>query len=65
MHLQALYSQSQRYGGAVAEDLYRRSICLPSSSSLSVDEQLYVLDQVRRAAGVPVLEDLAEVAVIA
>src|SRR6185369_11267681 len=50
MHLQPLYARSQCYGGAVAEDLFRRGICLPSSSSLSWEDQLRVVDQVREAA---------------
>ncbi len=52
MHLQPLYEGCERFGGEVAEDLFRRGICLPSSSSLSVEEQMYVIDAVRRAAGV-------------
>jgi pyridoxal phosphate-dependent aminotransferase EpsN len=51
MHLQPLYARSKCYGGEVAEDLFRRGICLPSSSSLSLEDQLYVIDQVRAAAG--------------
>jgi len=51
MHCQPLYASCERYGGEVAEDLFRRGICLPSSSSLSAEEQLYVISQVRRAAG--------------
>ena len=39
MHLQTLYSSAERYGGEVAEDLFRRGICLPSSSSLSETER--------------------------
>jgi pyridoxal phosphate-dependent aminotransferase EpsN len=50
MHLQPLYARSECYGGAVASDLFRRGICLPSSSSLSREEQIYVIDQVRAAA---------------
>ena len=49
MHLQPLYAGSTRFGGAVAEDLFSRGICLPSSSSLSLQDQNYVVDQVRRA----------------
>jgi pyridoxal phosphate-dependent aminotransferase EpsN len=52
MHLQPLYAGCARYGGEVAEDLFRRGICLPSSSSLGLEEQLYVVNQVRAAAGV-------------
>jgi pyridoxal phosphate-dependent aminotransferase EpsN len=55
MHLQALYAHCERYGGEVAEDLFRRGICLPSSSSLSEAEQLYVINEMRRAARAPEL----------
>jgi pyridoxal phosphate-dependent aminotransferase EpsN len=51
MHLQRLYSGCKCYGGAVAGDLFRRGICLPSSSSLTEDEQLYVINCVRKTAG--------------
>ena len=50
MHLQRLYAGCARYGGQVAEDLFRRGICLPSSSSLSPEDQLRVINQVRAAA---------------
>lgn len=50
MHLQPLYAAAHRYGGSVAEDLFRRGICLPSSSSLTASEQSYVIEQVRAAA---------------
>ena len=40
-----------------AEDLYRRGICLPSSSSLSEEEQLHIVNVIRKAAGVlPIAE---------
>ncbi|HXJ43343.1 MAG TPA: aminotransferase class I/II-fold pyridoxal phosphate-dependent enzyme [Bryobacteraceae bacterium] len=42
MHLQKLFEGCARYGGAVAADLFRRGICLPSSSSLTPDEIGYV-----------------------
>jgi pyridoxal phosphate-dependent aminotransferase EpsN len=48
MHLQPLYADAPRYGGAVAEDLFRRGVCLPSSSNMTVDEQARVIDVVRR-----------------
>jgi pyridoxal phosphate-dependent aminotransferase EpsN len=51
MHLQPLYAGCARYGGAVAEDLFRRGICLPSSSSLSPEDQLRVINQVCAATG--------------
>jgi dTDP-4-amino-4,6-dideoxygalactose transaminase len=51
MHLQPLYAGCAHYAGEVAEDLFRRGICLPSSSSLSVEDQIRVINQVRAAAG--------------
>lgn len=53
MHLQPLYAGCSTYGGQVAEDLFTRGICLPSSSSLEWEQQLYIINVVRRAAGVP------------
>jgi len=47
MHLQPIFAQSERFGGGVAEDLFRRGVCLPSSSSLTADEQGRVIDVVR------------------
>jgi pyridoxal phosphate-dependent aminotransferase EpsN len=51
MHLQHLYADCDKFGGRVAEDLFRRGICLPSSSSLSPKDQLRVINAVRNAAG--------------
>jgi pyridoxal phosphate-dependent aminotransferase EpsN len=58
MHLQPLYAGCARYGGEVAEDLFRRGICLPSSSSLSLEDQLHVVNQVRAAVGSRPLPEL-------
>ena len=58
MHLQSLFAGCQHYGGSVAEDLFRCGVCLPSSSSLSAQDQLYVANQVRQAAGAPLLPEL-------
>src|SRR5262249_37766624 len=44
MHLQPLYAACERHGGAVAEELFARGICLPSSSSLAASEQLHVVN---------------------
>jgi dTDP-4-amino-4,6-dideoxygalactose transaminase len=60
MHLQPLYAHSEHFGGAVAEDLFRRGICLPSSSSLTDEQQLHVVNVVRKTAGVDKLDDLSE-----
>jgi pyridoxal phosphate-dependent aminotransferase EpsN len=47
MHLQPLYRDAQRFGGSVAEDLFARGICLPSSSSLTEADQQRVVTVVR------------------
>ena len=49
MHTQKLYQGTEVIGGAVAEDLNLRGICLPSSSSLSDEEQDFVIERVRDA----------------
>ena len=59
MHLQPLYEGCECYGGEVAEDLFRRGICLPSSSSLSEEDQLHVINSVRRTAGADALTQMA------
>lgn len=50
MHLQPLYRGCDRYGGEVAERLFERGLCLPSSSSLAPEAQDRVIEVVRRAA---------------
>ena len=54
MHLQPLYRHAESIGGEIAADLFHRGICLPSSSSLSSEDQTRVIVSVRRAAGVAV-----------
>lgn len=44
MHLQPLYEGFEMVGGEVAERLNRTGICLPSSSSLTQEDQQYVID---------------------
>jgi pyridoxal phosphate-dependent aminotransferase EpsN len=67
MHLQPLYSKCERFGGAAAEELHRRGICLPSSSCLAVADQLRVVNIIRRAAGanplscLPAAEAMSEI----
>lgn len=53
MHMQPLYAGCEVAGGEVAEDLYRRGICLPSSSSLLWEDQVRVIDVVRHCYGAP------------
>jgi pyridoxal phosphate-dependent aminotransferase EpsN len=48
MHIQAVFRDVARVGGEVAEDLFRRGICLPSSSSLTAEDQQRVIAVVRR-----------------
>ncbi len=59
MHLQPLYAHSERYGGDVAEDLFTRGICLPSSSSLPLEDQLYIVNRIRAAAGASSVPELS------
>jgi dTDP-4-amino-4,6-dideoxygalactose transaminase len=47
MHLQPVFASAVRFGGAVAEDLFARGICFPSSSSLTHEEQDRVIAVVR------------------
>jgi pyridoxal phosphate-dependent aminotransferase EpsN len=63
MHMQKLYAGCVTFGGAVAEDLFRRGICLPSSSNLTEEDQIYVVNQVRQAAGVGALSGFTEAVV--
>jgi pyridoxal phosphate-dependent aminotransferase EpsN len=49
IHLQPLYRGAARFGGEVAEDLFTRGICLPSSSCMTADEQARVIATVRAA----------------
>jgi len=47
MHMQPLYAAAEMHGGRVAEAIFAQGICLPSSSSLSVEDQQRVIDAVR------------------
>jgi len=47
LHTQALFRRNEVEGGEVAETLNRTGICLPSSSSLTVEEQDFVIECVR------------------
>ncbi|MEZ0230101.1 MAG: DegT/DnrJ/EryC1/StrS family aminotransferase [Planctomycetota bacterium] len=50
MHLQKLFETAPSYGGEVAVDLFRRGICLPSSSSMTGEQQERIIALVRSAA---------------
>jgi pyridoxal phosphate-dependent aminotransferase EpsN len=49
MHLQPVFEHCSRVGGAVAEDLYARGLCLPSGSNLSADDLERIVTVIRRA----------------
>jgi pyridoxal phosphate-dependent aminotransferase EpsN len=51
MHLQPLYAANECIGGEVAADIYRRGICLPSSSSLPLSDQTVIASAIRSSAG--------------
>ena len=44
MHLQPIFSECRMVGGAVAEDLFDRGLCLPSGSNLGTADQRRVID---------------------
>ncbi|MBE0660341.1 MAG: DegT/DnrJ/EryC1/StrS family aminotransferase [Bryobacteraceae bacterium] len=58
MHMQPLFSSCEMIGGSVAADLFRRGICLPSSSSLTLEEQLVVINAVRNSVSAPPLKEI-------
>jgi len=58
MHLQPLFSGCRTFRGDVAEDLFNRGICLPSSSSLDLADQLYVVNAIRTSVGATPLQAL-------
>ena len=65
MHLQPLYSECERFGGSVAEELHARGICLPSSSSLAEEDQLRVVNVIRGAVGAAPVSRIIEVGLVA
>jgi dTDP-4-amino-4,6-dideoxygalactose transaminase len=48
MHLQPVFKECQVFGGAVAEDLFKRGLCLPSGSNLTKSDLCRVADVLRR-----------------
>lgn len=51
LHTQKLYAGYEVVGGVVAEDLNRNGLCLPSSTLMTAEEQQFVIDRIREAAG--------------
>jgi len=62
MQLQKLYAGCECIGGEVSRDLNARGICLPSSSSLSAEEQAIVIARVRSSTVAATEKDLASYA---
>jgi len=50
MHLQPLYSNAEYVGGEVAEDLFRRGLCLPSGTKMSDQDVDRVARIIRKIA---------------
>ena len=48
LHLQKVFAECQSIGGSVAEDLFERGLCLPSSSSLTEEEINCVIKAVKK-----------------
>ncbi|MDQ3698828.1 MAG: DegT/DnrJ/EryC1/StrS family aminotransferase [Gemmatimonadota bacterium] len=53
MHTQPLFAGAEAVGGAVAERFFAIGLCLPSSSSLTTEQQERVLDALRTALAEP------------
>ena len=51
MHLQPVFAGAPVVGGAVAEEVFDRGLCLPSGSSLTDDQQSRVIEAVLRTVG--------------
>ncbi len=49
MHLQPVFAQAEMRGGAVAEQIFARGLCLPSGSALTEELQERVIDVLRDA----------------
>jgi pyridoxal phosphate-dependent aminotransferase EpsN len=49
MHLQPVYARYPKVRGSVAEELFNRGLCLPSSSSLTEDDLGRVVEVIRKA----------------
>lgn len=48
MHLQPVFAGCESVGGALAEDLFNRGLCLPSGSALTESELARVVETIRR-----------------
>jgi pyridoxal phosphate-dependent aminotransferase EpsN len=50
MHLQPVHARARYRGGAVAADLFRRGLCLPSGSALTAEQRRGVVETILAAA---------------
>jgi len=50
LHLQPVFADADRVGGAVAEGIFERGLCLPSGSNLALDDQERIVAAVRALA---------------
>jgi dTDP-4-amino-4,6-dideoxygalactose transaminase len=57
MHLQPIFAGSERRGGRVGERIFSRGLCLPSGSSLTVEQQDRVVVALRSLLGVATSAD--------
>ncbi len=48
MHLQPVFADCEMRGGAVAEEIFRRGLCLPSGSSMTDADVARVVEGVRQ-----------------
>ena len=46
LHLQPVFAECECIGGAIAEDLFKRGLCLPSGSNLTTEDLHRVIDAV-------------------
>ncbi len=53
MHLQPVFADTQRHGGAVAKSLFETGLCLPSGSDLSEPQVSRILDTVLAVRNTP------------
>jgi pyridoxal phosphate-dependent aminotransferase EpsN len=47
MHLQPVFADCEMRGGAVAEEIFRHGLCLPSGSAMTDDDVARVVHGVR------------------
>lgn len=48
MHLQPVFENCEYIGGNVGENIFKHSLCLPSGSALTIDQQARVCEALRR-----------------